>query len=179
MNDERAGLNPSHLYDYLSKAREKLLGWVRPITFEQYATKEFPFGVKTIRDTLVEIPQAEWTYVQRLRGEKVPPSDERPFARFYKTEFAPLEKAWREQAEDTRATLHEISDWARTVEYVARSPDEPAHKIWTTTGGIAAQLLFHEIHHRAQVMAMLRQLGIAAQDLDYSYLMNKWAVVPA
>jgi len=180
MNDERAGLSPSHLYGYLSKAREKLLDWVRPITFEQYATKEFPFGVKTIRATLVEIPQAEWTYVQRLRGEHVPLSEERPFARFYKMDFAPLEKAWREQAEETRATLREISDWARTVEYVARSTsDEPAHKIWTTTGGIAAQLLFHEIHHRAQAMAMLRQLGIAAQDLDYSYLMNKWAEVPA
>lgn len=178
MNNERAGLNPSHLYDYLSKAREKLLDWVRPITFEQYATKEFPFGVKTIRDTLVEIPLAEWTYVQRLRGENVPPSEERPFARFYKTDFAPLEEAWREQAEETRATLREISNWSRPIEY---SPVEDAGrvKIRTTTGGIAAQLLFHEIHHRAQVMAMLRQLGIAAQDLDYSFLMNEWTEVPA
>lgn len=178
MNDERAGLNPSHLYGYLSKAREKLLDWVRPITFEQYATKEFPFGLKTIRDTLVEIPLAEWTYVQRLRGEHVPPSDERPFARFYKTEFAPLEEAWREQAEDTRATLHEISNWARPIEY-RPVEDEGRVTIRTTTGGIAAQLLFHEIHHRAQLMAMLRQLGIAAQDLDYSYLMNTWTEVPA
>jgi uncharacterized damage-inducible protein DinB len=32
---------------------------------------------------------------------------------------------------------------------------------------IATQLLLHEVHHRAQAMAMLRQLGIAAQDLDY------------
>ncbi len=28
------------------------------------------------------------------------------------------------------------------------------------------QMLFHEVHHRAQAMAMLRQLGIEAQNLD-------------
>jgi len=27
--------------------------------------------------------------------------------------------------------------------------------------------LMHEVHHRAQAMAMLRQLGVAAQNLDY------------
>ena len=40
-----------------------------------------------------------------------------------------------------------------------------------TAGGIAAQLLFHEVHHRAQVMAMLRQVGVAAENLDYNNLM--------
>lgn len=178
MSTERVGLNPAHLYEYLVKAREKLVDWVRPLTFEQY-TNAFPFGLKTLRDTLVEIPMAEWTYVHRLLGEDVPLWDDRPFARFYKTDFAPLERAWREQAEETRGTLREISNWARPVEYVARSSDEPPVKIRTTTGGIAAQLLFHEIHHRAQAMAMLRQLGIAAQDLDYSFLMYEWTEVPA
>ena len=60
MNDERAGLNPVHLYTYLVKAREKLLDWVRPLTLDQY-TQEFPLGLKTLRNSLVEIPQAEWT----------------------------------------------------------------------------------------------------------------------
>ena len=178
MNAQRAGLDPAHLYEYLAKARAKLLNWVRPLTVEQY-TKEFPLGLKTLRNTLVEIPQAEWTYVQRLRGEDVPLWDERPFARFYETDFAPLDRAWREQAEETRGTLHEISDWARAVEYVARSSDQPPVRIRTTTGGIVSQLLFHEVHHRAQAMAMLRQLGVAAQDLDYSFLMYEWTEAPA
>ncbi|HKV44310.1 MAG TPA: DinB family protein [bacterium] len=38
-------------------------------------------------------------------------------------------------------------------------------------GGLAGQILFHEIHHRAQIMAMLRQAGVAAQNLDYTMLM--------
>lgn len=176
MNDVRAGLNPVHLYSYLVKAREKLLGWVRPLTLEQY-TQEFPFGLKTLRDTLVEIPQAEWTYVQRLRGADVPGWEDRPFARFYKTDFAPLDAAMGAQVEETAKTLGEISDWARPIEYVAS--DESLVRIRTTTGGIAAQLLFHETHHRAQAMAMLRQLGVPAQDLDYSFLMYEWTPLPA
>ena len=80
MNDVRAGLNPVHLYGYLVKARAKLLNWVRPLSLEQY-TQEFPFGLKTLRDTLVEIPQAEWTY---------------------KTDFASLDAAFPSQIEEWR-----------------------------------------------------------------------------
>ena len=37
-------------------------------------------------------------------------------------------------------------------------------------GEFALQLCFHEIHHRAQAMAMLRQLGTKAESIDYSVL---------
>src|SRR3989442_10943551 len=117
MRDERAGFNPVYLYEYLAKARAKLLDWVRPLTLAQY-TKEFPFGLKTLRDTFVEIPLSEWTYVQRLRGKDVHPCDERPLERFYKTDFPPLGRAWQEQAQQTNRTLREISDSTRQPEYV-------------------------------------------------------------
>jgi uncharacterized damage-inducible protein DinB len=44
----------------------------------------------------------------------------------------------------------------------------------TTAGGAATQLLFHEVHHRAQVMAMLRHVGTPLQGLDYSLLRWQW-----
>jgi len=177
MRDGRTGFDPVHLYEYLVKARAKLLDCVRQLTPAQYI-QEFPFGLKTVRDTVVEIPLAEWTYIRRIRGDEVPPWDDRPFSRFYKTDFPLLERAWKEQAEDTRRTLREITDWTRPVEYVARSADEPPFKVRTTTGGVAAQLFFHEIHHRAQAMAMLRQLGVPAQNLDYSLLMYDRTQLP-
>jgi len=34
-------------------------------------------------------------------------------------------------------------------------------------------MLFHEVHHRAQVMAMLRQVGVAAENVDYAILMGE------
>jgi uncharacterized damage-inducible protein DinB len=71
-----------------------------------------------------------------------------------------------------------VSDWAKPLTYSYVDEGERVH-VRTTTGGVAAQLCFHEIHHRAQAMAMLRQLGVAAQDLDYSFLMYQVTREPA
>ena len=51
------GLDAMRLYDYLTAARYRLLDWVRPISPDQY-TKEFPFGLKTVRATLIEMARA-------------------------------------------------------------------------------------------------------------------------
>jgi uncharacterized damage-inducible protein DinB len=176
--DGAAGFTPPAIYEYLVKARAKLLDWVRPLSMEQY-TKEFPFGRKTIRDTLVEIPHAEWLYGMRLIGEPVPPREQQPFVTYYQTEFAPLEDAWRELAGRTRRLLGEERDWSRPVEYVYRPLNRPAVQVRTTAAGIATQIICHEVHHRAQVMAMLRQFGIAAENLDYSALMVQRTELPA
>lgn len=178
MTDERAGFTPIHLYEYLATARAKLLDWVRPLTLEQY-TKEFPFGLKTLRDTLVEIPLAEWSYIHRIREEPIirKSQEDHPFWKYYDTGFAPLEAAWKELAADTRRTLRRISDWSKPVEYTTVGL-EKQYWIRTTTGGIAGQLLFHEIHHRAQAMAMLRQLGVPAENLDYSLLVYERTELP-
>lgn len=182
---EGRGFDPAEIYEYLVKARTKLLDWVRSLTLEQY-TKEFPFGKTTIRETLVEIPLAEWSYGTRLIGESMPPRDQHPFVKYYKTDFPPLEPAWRELTDRTRRILREERNWARTMEWRpplqaptgARVSDRPI-AIRTTAGGLATQLILHEVHHRAQVMAMLRQLGIAAENLDYSLLMYERSEVPA
>ncbi len=171
---ESTGLSPVHLYAYLEQARARLLRWVSGLTDEQY-TREFPFGHRSIRATLVHTASAEWAYGRRLRGEDVPPPEERPFARFARTGPHPLVAAWEELAAQTRQTLAAVSDWAAPVEYTALD----GTRIRTTTGGIAAQMLFHEVHHRAQVMAMLRQCGVPAQDLDYSILMFERLPAPA
>ncbi len=163
----RQGVDPVEVHDYLLKARAKLLDWARPLTLEQY-TQQFPFGLNTLRTTMVEIAGGEWVYTQRLKGTDVPPPTDRPYHPFLQTEFAALERAWHEQVEETKRVLRAIEDWSRSVEYVVRPPNQPAARIRTTTGGIATQMILHEVHHRAQAMAMLRQLGIAAQNLDYS-----------
>lgn len=178
MSTDGPGFTPAEIYDYLVVARQKLLDWVRPLTLEQY-TQEFPFGKKTIRDTLVEIPLAEWNYGTRLIGESIPPRDQHPVVPYYQTAFAPLEAAWREVTERTRRILREQRDWGGVVEYIARPSNQPPIRIRATAGGLATQLIVHEVHHRAQVMAMLRQLGIEAQNLDYSILMFQRETLPA
>lgn len=172
-----AWLGPADLYEYLVEARQKLLDWVRPISLEQY-TREFPFGKKSIRNTLVEIPLVEWLYGRRLTGESYPGFNELPFAKYFQTDFPPLEAAWQELTEQTRGILREERDWSRAVQAKGVAVDRPT-VLRTTAGGLAAELILHEVHHRAQVMAMLRQLGIPAQNLDYSLLKFEWSEVPA
>jgi len=176
MTGTAGGFSPIAFYEYLVTARRKLLDWVRPLTLEEY-TREFPFGRKTVRATLVEIPLAEWSYGTRLLGEAMPASiEQHPFYRFYAADFAALEDAWAELTDRTRRLLQEERDWTRTLEW--RTTTTPPMQVRTTAAGVAIQMMTHEVHHRAQVMAMLRQLGVAAQNLDYSILMFQRREVP-
>lgn len=171
------GFTPIAFYDYLATARRKLWEWIRPLSLEQY-TQEFPFGRKTIRTTVVEIPLAEWSYGTRISGEAMPASiEQHPFNRFYSTDFAALEGAWEELEARTRRILREERSWDRALEW--RTTTQPPLHVRTTTGGVAIQMMNHEVHHRAQAMAMLRHLGIAAQNVDYSILMFQRTELPA
>ncbi len=158
----------AHIYDVLTQARQRLFGWLRPLDQEQY-TKKFPFGLGTIRATLIEIARVELLYAMRLRGEPLPPpplGDDFPISEKRQPAFADLEKVWTAQAPQTRATLAKTTDWTATV----TRRFEQGDKVVVTTVSkdeIGVQMLMHEVHHRAQVMAMLKQLGVEAQNLDY------------
>jgi len=155
-------------FDYLCKAREKLLGWVRSQPAEVY-TRAFPFGMGSIRATLVHTAAAQWGYTQRLGGKDYTPTDN-PFTVDTQPALEPFLAAWDRLNPQTRQALAGLDDPDRRIEYVSRLTT-PAVRIRATAGGIAGQLLFHEVHHRAQVMAMLRQVGVAAENLDYGIIM--------
>jgi len=161
-------MNFVRVYDILAQAREKLFGWTRPLSQAQYI-QPFPFGLRTLRATLIEIARVELIYGMRLREEPLPPPplpDTFPISETRQPTFADLEKAWTAQAKETRATLAGTNDWTRTVPRRFEQGD----KIVISTASkadLATQMLMHEVHHRAQAMAMLRQLGVEAQNLDY------------
>jgi uncharacterized damage-inducible protein DinB len=155
----------ARVYDVQLEARETLLGWVRPLTQAQY-TQEFPFGMRSVRGSLVEVARAEFFLTRRLRGDPLPPPAEWPFSETKQPTLADLERAWAPHSGETRASLSRTTDWDREV--TSRLLREAGPVLLTATKrDIALQILFHEVHHRAQAMAMLRQLGVAAQNLDY------------
>jgi uncharacterized damage-inducible protein DinB len=162
-----SSVNFAHFFDYLVAARERLLAWVgaQPTTV---FTQTFPIGLGSIRATLLHTAAAEWGYTQRLAGKDYGPTDN-PFTVERHPEFEAFAAAWARRAPITREALAELGDPTHPVEYVWRLGPGPM-RVRTTAGGIAGQLLFHEVHHRAQVMAMLRQAGVAAENLDYSVL---------
>jgi uncharacterized damage-inducible protein DinB len=166
-----AGVTPLEQYDYLVEARERVFDHVRALSPAQYA-RQFSFGRGSIRGTLVHLADTEWWYTSILEGRPAP-EEHSPFRRFARTGFVPLEAAWAQLTEWTRSTLDRETAWGRTAE------DRWTTKRWrrgirTTAGGVAVQLLFHEVHHRAQVMVMLRLLGAPVQSLDYSVMRWEW-----
>lgn len=153
------------VHDALTQARARLFDWIRPLSQEQY-TQQFPFGLKTLRGTMVEIAVVEWMYAKRLKGEPVPEKKDWPISEELQPAFRDLEAVWKEQTPNIRATLAGISDWEKEIE--RRVTDGGKTRVLIVTRGEAAtQMLLHEVHHRAQAMAMLRQMGVEAQNLDY------------
>jgi uncharacterized damage-inducible protein DinB len=161
-----ASVDFTHAYDTIAQARTKLFGWIRPLTQAQY-TQTFPFGSGTLRATLIEIARVEWMYTVRLRGEPIPPIAEWPISESRQVSFADLEAAWNEQVPRTRATLNAVKDWGALSERRAVRPGQPTLVRTASLAQIAVQMLMHETHHRAQAMAMLRQMGVEAQNIDY------------
>jgi uncharacterized damage-inducible protein DinB len=155
------------LYEYVATSRAKVLDAVRPMSEELY-NRSFPFGINTLARTITHIMVTEWYYVERMLSREVPPQsawaihDERP------PTFVVLDAAWREQMTKTRASLASITDWNATLRYEVERDDGTRLRVTTTTSDIFTQFMFHEVHHRAQAMAMLRQVGVVVQDLDYS-----------
>jgi uncharacterized damage-inducible protein DinB len=148
---------------------------VRSLAQAEY-TRRFPFAHGSIRATLVHVADTEWWYTSMLQGVPAPEARS-PFRPFSRTGVGPLEAAWGDLAARTLQTLRTETDWNRPVR------DRWTTKRWkrgvnTTAGGVATQLLFHEVHHRAQVMVMLRYLGAPLQGLDYSLLKWEWLKEP-
>jgi hypothetical protein len=60
------------------------------------------------------------------------------------------------------------------METTARRGAGTLIRVRFTPETLAFQLFYHEVHHRAQVMAMLRQLGVAAEGLDFNRYAFEW-----
>ncbi len=164
-------IDPLKTYDYLALARQRIFAWVRPLTPEQYV-QQFPIGLGSLARTLTHIMTSEWYYIERMLGHAVPPDAQWPIRDEAPPPFPALEAAWIEQAPRTRAALGAMRDWSTDLEYRVDG-DQGARIIAASPSDIFTQLVLHEVHHRAQAMNMLRQLGIAAEDIDFNTMMYK------
>ncbi|HLJ60267.1 MAG TPA: DinB family protein [bacterium] len=156
-------------FDYLCLAREKLFGWIRNGPVEMY-TRSFPVGHGTISTTLVHIARSQWGYTQWLSGRSVTAADN-PLQMDKQPPFEELATIWTGVNPQTRQVLADL-DRDRYIEWVPMLY-KPPMTIRINGAVLAGQLIFHEIHHRAQVMMMLRHAGVTAETLDYA-LRSVW-----
>lgn len=166
-------MDPQKTYNYLALSRKKILDWSRMLSPEQYM-QVFPIGLGTLARTLTHIMICEEFYVKRMRGETVPPYAEWPIQDEKPPRFEILEKEWKRIETRTRELIAEVDragEWGKTMTYVAQGDDGKRTEISATKGDIFTQLVLHEIHHRAQAMNILRQLGVKLEDIDYNAMM--------
>ena len=167
-------MDANKVYGYLVVSRGRLLDAIRKLTPEQYG-RSFPIGLGSIASTLTHIMISEWYYVERLDGREVPPYSEWPIQYEHPPAFSVVEAEWQAQVARTRRSIEAQKDWNRDFTY--RSfPDEAGkqYDIAASAGDMFTQLALHEVHHRAQIMVMMRQLGDSAtpiEDIDYNALM--------
>jgi uncharacterized damage-inducible protein DinB len=162
-----SGMKPIEVHDYLARTRRLIFEAIRPLGAEAWS-RAFPIGPGTIGRTLTHIMISEWYYVQRVTRRDVPPYEQWPIRDEDPPPPATLESAWNDQAAETRAALGAVRDWDAVIEYQVTDDDGREMIVTTSAGGLFTQLAFHEMHHRAQVLNMLRQLGVTVGEIDFN-----------
>lgn len=164
-------MHPLRTYNYLTLSRSRVLDAVRPLPPAHYL-RPFPIGPGSLAATLTHIYISEWYYIQRLLQREVPPYETWPIRDDRPPTFPDLERHWAEQAAATRAAFESITDWDAPRNYRVTGDDGVRRIVEATAADLFTQLAFHEIHHRAQVLNMVRQLGSPdLGDLDFNALM--------
>lgn len=163
-------MNALRTYDYLTLARARVFGWARPLTPEQYG-REFPIGPGTLGKVLTHTMISEWYYIERLLGREVPPYAAWPIRDETPPAFPDLVSIWTEQAKATRAALAGVRDWDAPVRYRVTDDSGRLMEVRASAGDLFTQLALHEVHHRAQAMNILRQLGAKVEEIDFNSMM--------
>jgi uncharacterized damage-inducible protein DinB len=132
----------------------QLLLRCRGLTDEQL-DRPFDIGHRTVRATLLHIIRNVEVWSDLMSGQPVRPgSGEQPDDRSVPAMIARLDRAAADLARLARAVA-ERGGWdERFVDVLDRPPVEK------TYGGGIAHVITHSMHHRAQVLYMLRQLGV-------------------
>ncbi len=159
-------LSPLDHYRYLTEARHRWMERVRHLSAEQYE-QDFPFGLKSVRRTVHHMAGAEWFVLGQLRGR---PATDNPFSYMRHPDASGLEAAWREFEPRTVEIIEGEADWSRPVEITVVIPSRQRFVVKTAAIKVFTQFCYHEIHHRSQVMAMLRQLSAPIETLDFLLL---------
>lgn len=164
-------MDPTRTFDYLTRARAKLLDQLRTLTDAQYR-QEFPFGMRRLSATLPHMLNAEWSYAHRIATGQRPDRSLAPIPYDTEPPFATIDAAWPAQSERTRAAINASIDTKQwnTIHETRTPIDGRTMIVRAPASEIFMQLLCHEVHHRSQAMSMLRALGHPVQDLDYSLL---------
>lgn len=164
-------IDPLRMYDYLERSRGKVLERVRGLSAEAYG-RDLQIGLGSLARTLTHTVISEWYYIERIQRHEVPPYAAWPVKDEEPPPFGVIDGMWAEQALKTKRVIGAERDWDGRLEWRSKREDGTPVVVRATKAEQFVQLVLHEVHHRSQAMAMVRQLGApVGEDLDFNWLM--------
>jgi uncharacterized damage-inducible protein DinB len=140
------------LYDYNSWANHRTLDACAPLTAEQF-TRDLGSSFRSVRDTLVHICGAEWSWLERWHGRTptaIPGPADYP-------DFESVRRRWTEVERNLLDYVASLSqeDVQRVIAFktLAGQPNT------LPLGQCLQHLANHSTYHRGQITVFLRQLG--------------------
>lgn len=160
-------MNATATYAYLVRARNMVADIVRPLPEAVYrAPHDISLG--SLARLLTHTYVAERYYVARIEAQPLPPYDSWPIRDEDPPAWPVLESAWATQAEETRAAIARHRDWTAPITYEVTDDSDQRMQVRTSAEELVTQLVLHEVHHRAQVLHILRRIGHPAPDMDFN-----------
>jgi len=164
-------MNPQKMYAYFVMTRKTVLDAVRSLPPADF-DRPFEIGLGRFDIILTHMWISEWYYLERMKRHNVPSYKDWPVKYENPPELAAIVHGWNAQAQATQAFIAAEHDWDKPFTYTtAPEPGETQQVVAVTLNELFTQLAFHEIHHRSQLMAMLRQCGKPVGEIDFNMLM--------
>ena len=155
------GINPIRtLFNYSDRANDQIIEASSGLNDDQL-DRAFQMGRGSLRMTLLHILAGEHVWLGRCKAEADTPWLDEEAA----TPLHVIAHDLRQTSKDRNEFLDSIGegDLSRTMSYL----DTVAGYFTATLGDMILQGLVHSIHHRAQAVNMLRQLGVDHPEVDY------------
>ena len=150
------------LYNYNYWANRRILDSVTAVDADQFTAIAPAFGQASLRSILVHILMGEWIWRARCQ-ENISPTtmlDEADFP-----DITSLIERYQIEEGKIRAYLASLtdSDLEQTIHYQTTSGKPMANKL----AHILHHLALHGMQHRAEVAAILTNLGHSPGDIDF------------
>ncbi len=155
------GNNPIRtLFNYSDRANDQLIEASSGLNDDQL-DRAIQMGRGSLRKTLLHIWAGEHVWLLRWKGQADTPWPDEETATPVVEIARDLHQTWKDRNEFLESTID--GNLCRSMRYL----DSVAGYFTATLGDMILQGLVHSIHHRAQAVNMLRQLGVEPPEVDY------------
>lgn len=149
------------LYDYNYAMHRRLWESIVQLTDAQFV-EDIPYSIGSVRNHMVHLNSVDERWLARVKQTELPP---RTYAEDFKT-IAEVHAKYTSVEADILAIIAQLTpaDLIRELEYTVRRHTTPRRN---TVAQILVHVVNHGTDHRAQVLPILKRMGVPTFEQDY------------